>query len=130
VAHGGLIDAKPVSGLGDASGRPDGIQRHQQIEIDFRKPSVVDFKLHASHLSWPAATVVARMKEMPVTGTLFGPAIVRRDGRMVHDMYLVEVKKPGESRSDWDSYKVLLNVPGNEAFRPMSPSCSLVSEGK
>jgi hypothetical protein len=52
------------------------------------------------------------MKEMPVTDTLFGPAMVRRDGRMVHDMYLVEVKKPGESGSDWDSYKVLRNVPG------------------
>jgi hypothetical protein len=84
---------------------------------------VVDFKLHASHLSWPAATVVARMKEMPVTGTLFGPAIVRRDGRMVHDMYLVEVKKPGESRSDWDSYKVL-----RKASLQMSPSYSLVFE--
>lgn len=42
VAQGGLIDAKPVRGLGDASGRPNGIQRHQQIQIDFRKPGMVD----------------------------------------------------------------------------------------
>jgi branched-chain amino acid transport system substrate-binding protein len=75
-------------------------------------------------------TVVARMKEMPVADPLFGPAILRRDGRMVHDMYLVEAKKPHESKSDWDLYKILRKVPGDEAFRPMSRSCSLVSEGK
>ena len=45
---------------------------------------------------------------------------LRADGRMVHDMYLVEVKKPEESHYPWDYYKILKIIPGEEAFRPMS----------
>jgi len=52
---------------------------------------------------------------------------VREDGRMVHDMYLVQIKKPEESRYPWDYYKVLSTIPGDEAFRPLSKSrCKLV----
>jgi branched-chain amino acid transport system substrate-binding protein len=47
-------------------------------------------------------------------------SFVRADGRMVHDTYLVEVKKPEESHYDWDYYKILKVIPGEEAFRPMS----------
>jgi branched-chain amino acid transport system substrate-binding protein len=49
------------------------------------------------------------------------------DGRMVHDMYLVQVKTPSESKSEWDVYKILATVPGDEAYRPMSEGgCPLV----
>lgn len=70
--------------------------------------------------------VVAKMKEIPVSDRIFGNAKLRADGRMVHDMLLVEVKKPEESKSQWDVYKVLRVVPGDEAYRPMSKECSLV----
>ncbi len=52
---------------------------------------------------------------------------VREDGRMVHDMYLAEVKSPEESAGEWDLYKILATIPAEEAFRPLSASkCELV----
>ena len=54
---------------------------------------------------------------------------VRVDGRMVHDMYLVQVKTPSESRAPWDYYKILATIPGDEAFQPLSKSkCPLVTK--
>jgi branched-chain amino acid transport system substrate-binding protein len=67
-----------------------------------------------------ANAVVAKMRDMPVHDFFADRGFVRADGRMVHDMYLVEVKKPGESQYDWDYYKILKVIPGEEAFRPMS----------
>jgi len=53
---------------------------------------------------------------------------VREDGRMVHDMYLAEVKTPAESTGEWDLYKIVRTIPGDEAFRPLSQSqCKLVN---
>ncbi|MFO1146151.1 MAG: hypothetical protein U1E33_06220 [Rhodospirillales bacterium] len=54
---------------------------------------------------------------------------VRADGRMVHDMYLVQVKSPQESKYPWDYYKILRVVPGDEAFRLMDQgNCPLVTK--
>jgi hypothetical protein len=50
---------------------------------------------------------------------LFGKTSVRADGRVIHDMYLVEVKKPDESKKPHDYYKVISVIPGDKAFRPM-----------
>jgi branched-chain amino acid transport system substrate-binding protein len=48
---------------------------------------------------------------------------------MVHDMYLVEVKKPEESRYPWDYYKIVQTIPGEEAFRPIGDSdCPLLAK--
>src|SRR5882757_501636 len=53
--------------------------------------------------------------------------VLRKDGRMVHSMFLLEVKKPDESKAPWDYYKVLAEVPGDQAFRPMKDGgCPLV----
>ncbi|MBP0590459.1 ABC transporter substrate-binding protein [Paraburkholderia sp. LEh10] len=71
-------------------------------------------------------TVISKMKQLPVNDPLFGPGILREDGRMVHDMYFVEVKKPAESKSTWDLYKVISKIPGDIAFRPPSKECNLV----
>ena len=71
--------------------------------------------------------VVARMKAIPVSDDAFGQATLREDGRMVHDMVLVQVKKPGEAKGEWDLYDVLRRIPGAEAFRPPSSACALVS---
>ena len=52
---------------------------------------------------------------------------IRADGRMVHDMYLAQVKKPEDSHYAWDYYKILHTIPGDQAFRPLGESeCPLV----
>jgi branched-chain amino acid transport system substrate-binding protein len=63
--------------------------------------------------------VLAKMREMPVRDAFTDNGVLREDGRMVHSMFLLEVKKPSESKYPWDYYKVLAEVPGDQAFRPM-----------
>jgi branched-chain amino acid transport system substrate-binding protein len=63
--------------------------------------------------------VAAKMRQMPVNDFFAPNGTVREDGRMVHDMYLVQVKSPEESKYAWDYYKVLRTIPGNDAFRPL-----------
>ena len=69
------------------------------------------------------------MKEMPTDDPLFGKGKIRADGRKIHDMYLFEVKKPAESKGEWDYYKLLATIPADEAFRPLAEGgCPLVKE--
>ncbi|GJE45727.1 hypothetical protein AEGHOMDF_4927 [Methylobacterium soli] len=73
------------------------------------------------------AATVAKMKELPTDDPLFGKGEIRADGRKIHDMYLFEVKKPAESKGEWDLYKLLATIPGKEAFRPLNEGgCPLV----
>ena len=73
------------------------------------------------------AKVVAKMKEMPTDDPLFGKGSIRIDGRGIHPAYLFEVKKPEESKGEWDLYKLIGTTPGDQAFRPLAESkCSLV----
>src|ERR687887_2725796 len=70
---------------------------------------------------------IAQMKEMPTDDPLFGKGQVRQDGRKIHDAYLVEVKKPSESKGPWDYYKILATIPADKAFRPEKEGgCPLV----
>jgi branched-chain amino acid transport system substrate-binding protein len=72
--------------------------------------------------------VADKMRELPVDD-FFAKGRVREDGRMIHDMYLVEVKTPSESKAKWDYYKVLRRIPAEEAAQPLSESkCSLVKK--
>jgi branched-chain amino acid transport system substrate-binding protein len=64
--------------------------------------------------------VVAQMKAMPTHDGLFSDGYVRKDGRVIHDIYLFQVKSPAESKNDWDFYKLLKTIPGDDAFRPLS----------
>jgi len=71
--------------------------------------------------------VVAKMKEMPTDDPLFGKGTIRVDGRKVHPAYLMEVKKPAESKGPWDYYKVRATIPADQAFRPLKDGdCPLV----
>ncbi|MEP7063412.1 MAG: ABC transporter substrate-binding protein [Betaproteobacteria bacterium] len=71
--------------------------------------------------------IVDKMKEMPTDDPLFGKGSIRVDGRGLHPAYLVEVKKPSESKAPWDYYKVLATIPADQAFRPLKDGgCSLV----
>ena len=76
-----------------------------------------------------AHAVVAKMKATPVDDFFAKNGHIREDGRMVHDMYLMQVKSPAESKGPWDFYKLLATVPGDQAFRPMEQGgCALVSK--
>ncbi|MBR0943035.1 MULTISPECIES: ABC transporter substrate-binding protein [Bradyrhizobium] len=72
-------------------------------------------------------TVMAKMRELPVKDAFTDNGILREDGRMVHSMFLFQVKKPEESKGPWDYYKLLAEVPADQAFRPLKDGgCPLV----
>jgi branched-chain amino acid transport system substrate-binding protein len=76
-----------------------------------------------------AATVMAKMRATPVEDMFSRHGYIREDGRMVHDMLLVQIKTPAESKAPWDFYKVLKVIPGNDAVRPLAESeCPLVKK--
>jgi branched-chain amino acid transport system substrate-binding protein len=76
-----------------------------------------------------AKAVMAKMREIPVNDFYATDGKVRVDGRLVHDMYFVQVKTPAESRGPWDYYKILATIPGNQAFRRLDEGgCPLVKQ--
>ncbi len=76
-----------------------------------------------------AAAVMKKMKETPINDFFAKDGKIRDDGRMVHDMYVYQVKTPQESKYDWDFYKLLAVIPAAEAYRPLSESaCPLVKK--
>jgi branched-chain amino acid transport system substrate-binding protein len=73
--------------------------------------------------------VMKKMRELPVNDFFIKNGKIREDGRMMHDMYLVEVKSPAESKGPWDYYKIKGTIPAEEAFQPLSASrCPLVKK--
>jgi branched-chain amino acid transport system substrate-binding protein len=76
-----------------------------------------------------AKAVMAKMRDIPVNDFYVKNGKVREDGRMVHDMYFVQVKSPEESTGPWDYYKILSTVPGDQAFRSLDEGgCPLVKQ--
>ena len=76
-----------------------------------------------------AKAVMAKMREIPVNDFYAKNGKVREDGRMVHDMYFVQVKTPEELTGPWDYYKILSTIPGDQAFRPLDEGgCPLVKQ--
>ncbi|WP_372095459.1 ABC transporter substrate-binding protein [Tistrella mobilis] len=74
-------------------------------------------------------TVVDQMKKTPVNDFFAKGGTIREDGRMVHDMYLMQIKSPAESKGPYDYYKLLATIPGDQAFRPMDKGeCPLVAK--
>ena len=75
-----------------------------------------------------AGAVMKQMKASKVDDFFAHGGVIRADGRMVHDMYLAQVKTPAQSRYPWDYYEILATIPGAEAFQPLSESaCPAVS---
>ncbi len=73
--------------------------------------------------------VLEKMREMPVEDMFSRNGKLLPNGRMIHDMYLVEVKSPAESKYPWDYYKILATVPAEQAFRKLSESaCPLTKK--
>src|SRR6202167_2954772 len=69
--------------------------------------------------------VAAKMRDMPVEDFFAHNGHLREDGLMVHDLMLVQVKKPEDSKYPWDYYKILTHIPGDQAFGPPNPPSSL-----
>jgi branched-chain amino acid transport system substrate-binding protein len=68
------------------------------------------------------AAVLKKMKETPINDMFAKGGKIREDGRMVHDMYLFQVKKPAESKGAWDYYTLKGTVKGDDAFLPLAQS--------
>jgi branched-chain amino acid transport system substrate-binding protein len=76
-----------------------------------------------------ADAVMKIMKSTPINDMFAKNGRIRADGRMLHDMYLFEVKKPSESKARWDDYKLLATIPGDDAFQSLEQSrCPLVKK--
>ncbi|TKA84458.1 ABC transporter substrate-binding protein [Sulfitobacter sp. 15WGC] len=83
----------------------------------------------ASGQATSGSQVMETMRGMDIDDFFNQNAYLRKDGRVVHDMYLVQVKTPEESKGPWDYYKVLRTIPGDEAFRPIEQSaCPLLGD--
>ena len=75
------------------------------------------------------AAVVAAMKATPTDDLLFGKGTIREDGRKIHPMYLLQVKTPAESKSEWDVFKISGTIPADKAFRPLAEGgCPLLKK--
>ncbi len=103
-----------------------------------RMPNMIQAGTYSAVLSYLKAVkaagtdetdaVNAKLKELPVDDVFAHGGIVQTNGRMVHDMYLFEVKKPAESKGPWDLYKLISTIPGKEAFAtPAESGCPLTA---
>jgi branched-chain amino acid transport system substrate-binding protein len=72
--------------------------------------------------------VTAKLRETPINDFFARNGKLRPDGLMVHDLILVQVKKPEDSKYPWDYYQILTHIPGEQAFGPPNPACSLVKQ--
>jgi branched-chain amino acid transport system substrate-binding protein len=73
--------------------------------------------------------VIAKMRETPINDAFTPNGRLRPDGRMVHDVYLVQIKSPAESQGEWDLLKLVATIPGDKAFRPLEAgACPAVAQ--
>jgi branched-chain amino acid transport system substrate-binding protein len=76
-----------------------------------------------------ADKVMAQLKKAKINDMYAKNGYIRADGRMVHDMFLMQVKKPSESNKPWDYYKQVAAVPGEQAFTTIAESkCALLKK--
>lgn len=104
-----------------------------------RMPTMVQAGVYSSVLHYLKAAAAAKtdegikvadaMRALPVNDFFAVNGKIRPDGRMVHDMFLAEVKSPAESKYPWDYYKILRTIPGDQAYMPLAQStCPLVKK--
>ena len=112
-----------------------------QFEKQFKgyKPTMVQAGVYSSvrhYLKSVAAAktddskiVAQKMRELPIDDPIMRTASIRPDGRVIHDMYLFQVKTPAESKGPWDYYNTVSTIPAQIAFKPLSQSsCPLVKK--
>lgn len=104
-----------------------------------RMPTMVQAGIYSSTMHYlnavkatgtdEAQAVRRQMINTPVNDMYTSNGYIREDGRMVYDMYLAQVKTPAESTGEWDLYKIVSTIPGQDAFRPLSESkCKLITQ--
>jgi branched-chain amino acid transport system substrate-binding protein len=104
-----------------------------------RMPNMVQAGIYSATMHYLRAVAAAgtddtqavmdKMRATPINDFFAKDGRIRADGRMVHDMYLYEVKKPDESKEAWDYYKLVATIPADQAFTPLSESkCPLVKK--
>jgi branched-chain amino acid transport system substrate-binding protein len=73
--------------------------------------------------------VMAQLKKQKINDMFAKGGVIRADGRMVHDMYLMQVKSPEQSKDPWDYYNVVQTIPGDQAYQSLAQSrCSLIKK--
>src|ERR1700712_631606 len=72
--------------------------------------------------------VAAKMREKPIEDFFARNGKLREDNLMVHDLMLVQVKSPEESKYPWDYYKILAKISGEDAFGPINPECTMAKK--
>lgn len=78
-----------------------------------------------------AQAVIRKMKEQPIDDALFGPVVLRADGRAIHNMYILKVKDPKASKGKWDLLENVGVLSGPDAFRPIEQGgCAMVEQAK
>lgn len=103
------------------------------------KPTMVQAGVYSSTLHYLKSVAAAKtddskviaqkMRELPIDDPVMRNASIRADGRVIHDMYLFQVKAPNESRGAWDYYKTVSTIPADVAFKPLAQSsCPLVKQ--
>ncbi|MCC8973429.1 ABC transporter substrate-binding protein [Bradyrhizobium brasilense] len=104
-----------------------------------KRPTMVQAGLYSAVMNYLKAVeksgtddgpkVIAQMKDMPIDDFFARNAFLREDGQLIHDMYLVQVKSPTESKGAWDYEKLVQVIPGKEAFAtPEESACPLLKK--
>ena len=104
-----------------------------------KMPTMVQAGVYSSTLTYLKAVqaagtdnsdaVMAQLKKLKINDMFAKNGYVRADGRMIHDMYLMEVKKPADSKYPWDYYNVKATIPGEQAFQPLALSrCPMITK--
>jgi len=106
--------------------------------MDGRMPTMMQAGVYSATMAYlraqrsmrslDGAKVVAAMKDKPIDDPLFGPTIIRADGRAVHPSHLFRIKSPAQSKGPWDIYQLVATIPPDKAFRPMADGhCAVVT---
>ena len=109
------------------------------FEVRKRMPTMIQAGVYSQVLHYlkavkaagtdEAGAVMAKMRALPVNDFFAKNGKLREDGLMVHDMYLMQVKRPEESKYPWDYYKLLKVIPGEQAFQSLAQSrCPLLKK--
>lgn len=112
--------------------------RFEKLHKGF-KPTMVQAGVYSSVLHYLKSVAAAKtddwkvvtqkMRELPIKDPVMRNATIRPDGRIAHDMYLFQVKKPSESKGPWDYYNLMATIPADIAFKPLKDStCPLVTK--
>ena len=103
---------------------PNSVQAAQYSAVTHYLKAVAAMGPEQAQASGRAA--IAQMRALPVQDPIFGTSEIRADGRVIHPMYLFEIKSPEQSKQPWDYYNLKRTVPTEQAFRPIAEGkCAL-----